>query len=52
MIESDSMREILRLKQELMDGNYDQAIKLVSSLQTMYFDDRELVCSPTSYLWL
>ena len=40
MIESDSMRQILRLKQELMDGNYDQAIKLVSSLQTMYFDDR------------
>jgi len=40
MIESNSMQEILRLKQELMDGNYDQAIKLVSSLQTMYFDDR------------
>ena len=40
MIESNSMREILRLKQELMDGNYDQAIKLVNELQTMCFDDR------------
>ena len=40
MIESDSMREILRLKQELMDGNYDRAIKLVTKLQTMCLDDR------------
>lgn len=40
MIESDSMREILRLKQELMDGNYDQAVTLVSKLQTMFVDDR------------
>ena len=40
MIESDSMREILRLKQELMDGNYDRAIKLVTELQTMCLDDR------------
>lgn len=34
------MREILRLKQELMDGNYDQAVTLVSKLQTMFLDDR------------
>ena len=45
------MREILRLKQELMDGNYDRAIKLVSQLQTMCLDDRiNLLCSQTSYL--
>ena len=40
MIEFDSMREILRLKDELMDGNFTEAIKLVSQLQTMCRQDR------------
>ncbi|MGL6343311.1 MAG: hypothetical protein ACRC80_29755 [Waterburya sp.] len=40
MIEFDSMREILRLKEELMDGNFQEAIKLVSQLQAMCRQDR------------
>ena len=40
MIEFDSMREILRLRNELMDGNVTEAIKLVSQLQTMCRQDR------------
>ena len=40
MIEFDSMREILRLREELMDGNVTEAIKLVSLLQTMCRQDR------------
>lgn len=40
MIEFDSMREILRLRDELMDGNFTEAIKLVSQLQTMCRQDR------------
>ena len=40
MIEFDSMREILRLREELMDGNVTEAIKLVSQLQTMCRQNR------------
>ena len=40
MIESDDLREILRLKLELMDGNYDRAIKLITQLQKMCFDNQ------------
>ena len=34
MIKSDSIREIFSLKLELMDGNYDRAIKLITQLLT------------------
>ena len=40
MIEFDSMREILRLRGELMEGNVTEAIKLVSQLNTMCRQDR------------
>ena len=40
MIEFDAMREILRLKQEIMDGNSTEAIKLASLLCTMCRQDR------------
>ena len=40
MIEFDSMREILRLKDELMDGNFTEAITLVSQLSAMCRQDR------------
>ncbi|MEM7761333.1 MAG: hypothetical protein AAF298_24870 [Cyanobacteria bacterium P01_A01_bin.40] len=34
------MREILRLKDELMDGNFTEAIKLVSQLSAMFRQER------------